>query len=191
MGTPANALDITQVGLVQFDGINQFTGLAAGSSGNVATSDGSVWTSAAPSGGTWGGYTVTTVTGTVSSAQIKAIHGTPIQVVAAQGSGKVIVPVSGTFKFIYGGTNVFVAGASQTITLTWGTTASIVVYTNAILVGTTTVLYPTLGTSSIQAYTRFDNAALNLYNSVATEITGNAANNNTLAYALSYIVVTI
>ena len=162
-------------------------------SGNVLTSDGTNWTSAAAAAGTWGGYTVTTVSGSLTSAQIKALHGTPIQVIAAPGSGKVIVLIQSIVKFNYGGSNVFVAGAAQTILLSWGTVAlSSSLVTNGILVGTTTTLgFLTGGNAAAQDYTRFDNTAVNLYNSVATEISGNAANNNTVDYKITYTTVTI
>jgi len=166
---------------------------APSTSGNVMTSDGTNWTSAAPAAGTWGGYTVTTVSSSLTSAQIKALHGTPIQVAAAPGSGKVIVPIQAMGKFIYGGTNVFVAGAAQTIALSWGTVAvTSSLASNAIIVGTTTQLTILNGPGvSAQLYSRFDNTALNLYNSVVTEISGNAANDNTLSYTVTYITITI
>src|SRR6185295_18778494 len=122
--------------VIKSDGTNWVasteTYAAPGTSGNVLTSDGTNWTSAAPSGGS-----VLTATVTLTSAQIKALHATPIQLVAAPGSGKAIVVLYGYLgKFVYGGSNVFVAGASQAIKLYYGTTQSIgTVLSNALLVG--------------------------------------------------------
>jgi hypothetical protein len=192
MGTPANALDITQVGLVQFDGVNQFTGVAPGASGNVATSNGSVWTSAAASGGTWGGYTVTTVTGTLTNAQIKALNATPVQIVAAQGAGTIIIPVQYVLKMNYGGTNVFTAGASQQIVFAYGgSQGPTIVLSNAGIVASTSRIAIGQLSSQSFAYATGANAALQWWNPVATEITGNAANNNTMPWSVTYIVVTI
>lgn len=164
-----------------------------GTSGNVLTSNGTNWTSAAPAASTWGGFTIVTLTGTLTNAQIKALHGTPVQLVAAPGSGKIVIPMNAYTKFIYGGSNVFVAGASQAINLAWGTVAiGSTMVTNAVLVGTTTQFAMANGTSvSTQLYSRFDNTALNWYNSVATEITGNAANDNTVNYVVTYFVLTL
>lgn len=161
-----------------------------GTSGNVLTSDGTNWTSAAPSGGSG----IVTVSNTLTNSQIKALHATPITVLASQGAGKVIVFVNGTFKFNYGGNNAFTAGASQTISLYYGTAQSInAVISNSVLTGTTTT-YAKIGlTSNLSGITttNCENLALNFYNPVATEITGNAANDNTVTYSISYLVISI
>lgn len=52
MSTPANSIDVTASGAVQFNAsTNAFSSVAPGSSGNVLTSNGSSWTSAAPGPG--------------------------------------------------------------------------------------------------------------------------------------------
>ncbi len=162
----------------------------AGTSGNVLSSDGTNWASVATS--TLSGVLQVT-SGTLTSAQIKALHGTPIQAVAAPGSGKIIIPVSWIGKFNYGGTNVFVAGAAQQIQFFYGTTvATGQVILNAQITATTTRATTNIGSGVDDTlYTTFENTALNLYNSVATEITGNAANNNTVTWVLYYLVFTI
>ncbi len=181
--------------IIKSDGTNWTasteTYAAPGTSGNVMTSDGTNWTSAA--GGTWGGFTVTTVTGTLTNAQIKALNATPIQIVAAQGAGKLIIPVQYCLKMAYGGTNVFTAAASQQIVLAYnGATSATIVLSNAgIVAATTRIAYGQFTQSQSAAYTTYANTALQFWNSVATEITGNAANDNTMPYTLSYIVVTI
>jgi hypothetical protein len=195
MSTPANALDITQVGLVQFDGVNQFTGVAPGTSGNLATSNGSVWTSQAPVG------TITTVTRVLTSAEIKALRATPIELIAAPGSGKVIVITSATARFIYGGTNVFTAGAGQKIDLYFGNnTLAAVTVTNGLVPNTAIVAtndkYSVIsGTGTVASFGLnpgiVDNKNIAAYQSgSATEITGNAANNNTISLTISYYTIT-
>jgi hypothetical protein len=162
-----------------------------GTSGNVLTSNGTNWTSAAATGPSG----LTYVTLNITSAQIKALHGTPIQVVAAPGSGKVLCLISPIYgKFNYGGTNVFVAAGSQTIALYWGTaTTNGDVLANAQLTGSTSVYTATTtSTHTGTAFASIENLALNLYNPAAAgEITGNAANNNTFTVSFFYYTVTL
>lgn len=158
----------------------------AGTSGNVLTSDGTNWTSAtAPGGG------VLTATGTLTSAQIKALNASPVTVLAAPGAGRFYRMLWWTGKFTYGGSNVFVAGVGQTINVYLGTTlnqGSII--PNAEIVGTTTVYTWANGFASTIATTA-ENQPLNLYNSNATEISGNAANDNTVSYSITYQIMNI
>lgn len=161
-----------------------------GTSGNVLTSDGTNWTSATPSGGS-----VLTATINLTSAQIKALNATPIEFVASPGAGKIIIPLQPTqIRFNYGGSNVFVAGAAQTINLYYGTAKSLgAVVPNATLVGTTSGYYianASMG-STITAVASCHNLPLNLYNPVATEISGNAANNNTISFSIVYQIGTL
>ncbi len=130
----------------------------------------------------------------LTSAQIKALHGTPINLVAAQGSGKVIVLVSSIAKFFYGGSNVFVAGAAQTIAIAYGTTPLIqnALISNATIVGTASVYQaPLLSAISSNPIANLENVALNAYVTVATEISGNAANDNTVTISILYYVINI
>ncbi len=163
---------------------------APSTSGNFMVSDGTNWTSTSLSGLAF------TASITLTSAQIKALHATPIQIVGAPGSGKVIFPIQWLAKFTYGGSNVFVAGASQSIKLYWGTasvTSSNTLLTNGSLVGTTTgyQLATFGGSASLVTTANCENLALNAYNDVVTEISGNAGNNNTLHIAVFYCIVTL
>ena len=156
--------------------------VTAGTSGNVLTSDGTNWTSSAATGG---GILVATTT--LTSTQIKALHGTPIQLIAAPGANNTIFVIQAVAKYIYGGTNVFTAAASQTINLYYGTGANLgMIVFNASL---------TTAASSVTSFqfnqggsplATFENVAVNLYNSSATEITGNAANNNSVMVKVLY-----
>lgn len=163
---------------------------------NVLTSDGTNWISSAPAAG--GGPTLVTLN--ITSAQIKALHGTPITVVSAPGAGKILQVIAPIYvKFNYGGTNVFTAAASQAIKLYYGTATAIsgtAEVTNAQLTGTTTFYKSTYtGSATITSGTvttaNIENLALTLYNDVATEITGNAANNNTMTVSFCYITATL
>lgn len=159
-----------------------------GTSGNLMTSDGTNWTSASFAGG----LSVANIT--LTSAQIKTLHASPITVIPAQGAGKVVLVVGQPIgKFVYGGSNVFVAGAGQVVSLYFGTAFQIgIPITNAILVGTTSG-YVTNNPATITgtALSTFENTAITLYNVSATEISGNAANNNTISYSVLYRVVSI
>lgn len=159
---------------------------APGTSGNIMTSDGTNWTSVSYSGFTY-------VLKNITSAQIKALHATPIQVVAAPASGKVIQIVGPVYgKFNYGGSNVFVAGAAQTLVLAYGTgTTQDTACTNAILVGTTSSYLTSLPAATTGALNTYEALAVNLYNPVATEITGNAGNNNTFTVSFLYCTITL
>lgn len=162
----------------------------AGTSGNVLTSDGTNWTSSAPSAGA-----ILTAEVKLTSAQIKALHATPIAIVATPGSGKVIMVVNAIGRFTYGGTNAFTAGASQSIDVNLGTAAAGKYFTllaNVNVTSTTSgYCYNAPSVTLLGATASFENQPLNLYNPVATEITGNAGNNNTFDVSVAYYIVTL
>jgi hypothetical protein len=130
---------------------------------------------------------------TFTSAQIKAAHATPIIIVPAAGAGKVIVVVSAMGKYTYGGSNVFVAGAGQVLRLGYGIVSTLnnQVIPNAALVGTASSYSFVTNTSANQAAANIENNDLTLWNSSVTEITGNAANDNTGTCSVLYYVVSI
>jgi hypothetical protein len=168
-------------------GSNTLAKRTIGNSGDVLTVSGGVPTWSPPSSGT---LQVATVT--LTSAQVKALHATPITLVPAQGAGKIIAVINAWTKFNYGGSNVFVAGAGQSISLSYGTGTQVVsaLTTNAQITGTTTsynnVLVAAVGTAAV-----VDNTAITCYNPSTTEISGNAANNNTISFGCAYYVLTL
>lgn len=243
MSTPANALDITQAGLVKFDGINAFTGVSvtnhdvligstsngitsvgpgsagqilqsggasadpsystatypstSGTSGNVLVSDGTNWVSTATT--SVGLFQQTSIT--LTSAQIKSLRATPIQIIAAPGSGKGICIVNATAKFNYGGTNVFVAAASQKIDLYFANNLTAAIGLANGLVPNTAIVatnnkYSKIvgeGTASFNGVNPgiIENTNIAAYQSgSATEISGNAANDNTITITIVYYIVT-
>lgn len=130
--------------------------------------------------------------GTLTNAQVKALHATPVQIIAAPGSGNLIVVHRLVGKLNYGGTNVFTAGAAQTIDAYYGTTTSIGTALNNTGIVASASQYQANGANvSAAAYATIGNSVVNLYNSVATEITGNAANNNTIGYWVMYSIIPI
>jgi hypothetical protein len=157
-----------------------------GASGNILTSDGTNWTSATPSGA------LLVVSGALTSLQIKALHGTPIQIIAAAGSGKVVEIIGTIASMQYGGNNTFTASGGQFIGLYFGTTNVITsIVANAQITSiTSTYTTANVGTSN-NAWSTCTNTAIYLYNSVPTEITGNASNDNTISYNIIYRIITM
>lgn len=180
--------------IIVSDGTNNVysteTWAVPGTSGNVLTSNGTNWTSAAVTGP--GGLTV--VSPTLTNSQIKALHGTPVQAIAAPGAGKVIIVVSTTGKLIYGGTNVFTAGSAQNVNLYYGTTTAIIrLLANASIVSAASIydIGQVFTNQLTVAIASLENTAVNIYVSSATEISGNAANNNTMSFSIMYYTISI
>lgn len=179
--------------IIRSDGTNNiysaFTMANPGTSGNVLTSDGTNWLSSAAGGGG-----ILTATWSITSAQIKALHGTPIQIIAAPGAGKIICVISVLYgKYTYGGTNAFTAGSAQTLSIYYGTATKVCdLISNGFLTGTSSG-YSTLVQSSGTAIAAasIENLAVNVYNPVVTEITGNAGNNNTSSGIVAYYIATL
>ncbi len=178
--------------ILRADGTNWVASTAtypdtAGTSGNVLTSDGTNWSSSAPSPST----PILFASGSLTSLQIKALHGTPIEAIAAPGNGKVILLIRGMGKFVYGGTNVFTNGGASNLSIYYGTTTiGYNIVTAADIVGTTTSVVTAI-TNIAGAHTLFNNTALNLYNPSVTEYGGNAANDNTVVWQMYYSILTI
>lgn len=159
----------------------------AGSSGNVLTSNGTNWASSS--------LPVMQATVILNSAQIKALHATPIQLVASPGAGKMICVIGAIYgKILYGGSNVFVAGAGQVIGVYYGTVINIgAAISNTVLTGsqTDTAIVNITTTAGQATSNGYENSAINLYNVSATEITGNAANDNTVGVSIVYTIATL
>lgn len=163
----------------------------AGTSGNVLTSNGTNWVSSAASAGS----NILMVSGTLTSSQIKNLHGTKVDVIAAPGAGKVIFPLWCVTTTNYGGTNAFVASAGQTIAY-WAVGAANTQIMSTGIAGSelqdTVSRIDNSTSSDVRGdYSLFENLKISLYNSTVTEISGNAANNNTITYILYYIIATL
>ena len=130
---------------------------------------------------------------TLTSSQIKNLHGTPIQVVAAPSAGQILNVVSFASKFLYGGNNAFTAGAGQVIGLYYGnlTVVPQTVLSNAVLTGTSTRWSYGLPNSGNTTTTDITASSFVLYNPVATEISGNANNDNTFEITVLYYIWTL
>lgn len=166
----------------------QLTDLGYGIAGQVFTSNGS------PNSPTWQTTSgVLLASGNLTNNQIKNLHGTPFQVVAAPGAGAVIQVLHAIMTLNYGGNNAFVNGGGSSITLYFSTSQSIVAsLTNAQITSTSSQINLSAAPTVLSvAYSAITNLALNLWNPSATEISGNAANDNTMSYSVLYRIVTI
>jgi hypothetical protein len=180
--------------ILRADGTNNVYSTAtypdtAGTSGNVLTSDGTNWNSSPASAGN---LLVADVL--LTNSQIKALNSTPITIVAAAGSGKVIQVVNWYAKMVYGGTNAFTGGAGGLVLLVGGANANIPgISATSWFTGTVSAYgLPTAATGSSGTITigSFENAAL----TVSTQggaFTGNAANDNTMKIVVAYYVTTV
>jgi hypothetical protein len=131
---------------------------------------------------------------TLTNAQIKALNATPITVINAPGSNKVLYVTSCMAKLNYGGTSAFTAAASQTITLQYsgGTNIISAVCSNAFITSTASQIMGTINGGQDQiAYSTITNSSITVKNPVATEITGNAANDNTITLLINYQILSI
>lgn len=134
----------------------------------------------------------------MTNAQAKAFRATPVTIVAAQGAGKVIVPVACTISLVYGGTNAFVQGGagdnfslklkdgSGALLMSGGIGAFTQNTTNAM-----SVMVPGLAAGSSSNITKAngDNQPLVIHNQAAAELTGNAGADNTFVINLVYQII--
>ena len=156
----------------------------AGTTGNLLQSDGTNWTSTAPPS------VITSLNFSLTNAQIKS--SAAVTLVAAQGSGKVIIPLSINLKMVYGGTNAFTSAPN--IFLQYGTAISsfncyaIGTLTNFWTATQNTYAFANNFVNEVNNATQFENVLLSIG---FTAPTGNAANNNTMTGNFLYYVITI
>lgn len=138
-----------------------------------------------------GNTTVETVAVTLTAAQIKALRATPVELVPAQGAGRVVEFVSAVFKLNYGSEVFTESSDNLAIRLTDGSgaivsqsieaggfiDASADTYTNALA-----------KIDTIVAATGIENEALVLHNTGDGEIAGNASNDSTIEVRVTYRV---
>ena len=134
----------------------------------------------------------------MTNAQAKSFRATPVTIVAAQGAGKLIVPIACTISLVYGGTNAFVqggAGDNFSLKLKDGSGAVLMSGGIGAFTQNTTsafsVMVPGLAAGSSSNITKAngDNQPLVVHNQAAAELTGNAAADNTFVLNLIYTII--
>jgi len=163
----------------------------AGTTGNIVVSDGTNWVSSAPDTTNRLSFIQVDLT----SAQIKALRATPIQCIAAPGAGKQIMIIQAFSRLNYGGSNVFTNG--QNCSLEFGSTdicaQNIITAAQIVAAANTSVSVsnpiPNFFSNVRPVWT--DNVAITIKNTGASEITGNAAGDNTVSLYIYYMTITI
>lgn len=129
----------------------------------------------------------------LTSAQVKALRATPLTIIPAPGAGKMVVVESLTLQLNYGGTNAFTESTANLVLqyTDSGTDITASIETTGFIdqtADTVAIIYPaTIATAA--AATAVVNEAVELFNTGAGEIAGNAANDNTLNVIVAYRVV--
>jgi hypothetical protein len=131
----------------------------------------------------------------LTSAEIKLLHANPIVVIPAQGAGTFISIINVVTKLNYGGSNVFVAGASQFLSLWYDNYVTgwrpfnAIVNAQIVAANSSYSLTSPLFITGLAAAS--ENKAIIIANNNATEISGNASNDNTITIEITYCVLTI
>lgn len=134
-----------------------------------------------------GGGAIQTVTVTLTSAQVLALHTTPVTVVQAPGAGLAIVPVSAMFNYQFGGTAYTDGGGN--ITLAGNGTGNYASFASA--------GFWDQGSSKVKPFTALTNPAVVSLAAVesAIQVGQNTANptlgNGLLAVTVAYYVVAV
>lgn len=132
----------------------------------------------------------------LTNSQVKNLHATPITIIAAQGAGTTIWVISVIAKLVYGGTNAFTNAGGNPITFFFtdnsGASVTATVLPSAAITATSSqTFYNSAGTTVFTASAAVENLPLVASGTAATEIAGNAANDNTVSISVIYKVVTL
>ncbi len=144
-----------------------------------------------PHGGTIVDIPVWTVTRTaevtLTSAQIKALKATPIEIVAAPGANLAVVPVAINLVVNYGGSNVFTESADD-LSIGYNSGAEIKEIESTGLIDQTNDEWRYITFEHAETFIPEENVAVEIIN-LDDEIAGNAGNDNTIALRLYYRLV--
>ena len=135
----------------------------------------------------------------LTNSQIKNLRATPIQILAAQGANTLIVPIELVSFLNYGGSNAFVAPTGIGISLystnvNAGNTILFSVLPGSSFTQTTsnyTISNSSFGIGITTASSVNQSLFVAIDQTASGEITGNAANDNTISIRLEYFVLTV
>lgn len=137
-----------------------------------------------------------TITITLTSQQIKQLHNTPIKLIDAQGPNTIVNVTSCVVRMIYGGSNKFIAKGKQTLRLGYENATGLALITtvlsNDAIVASSNQIARTIPDSQTGGpIVNEVNLPVVIYNPVATEISGNAANDNSIIVVLTYQILDV
>lgn len=184
----------TKGNIIVGDGSGQPSVLSVGSNNTILISDSSQSTGIKWSSSGLPTNQLYSVSGTLTSTQIKSLYSSPITVISAPGSGNVIIIIDGSLKYTYGGNNVFTGTGDLGFTysgtaLSAGNVSYIMMLENTYMTSTNSRYRS--GSSLYQAsnFSVFDNTGIQITNTNAN-YGGNAANDNIVSYNLIYTIWT-
>ena len=161
----------------------------------VAAVDGMAIVIDATAGPIWDNQSISakSATVTITSAQVKNLLASPVEILAAPPSGYANFVVNASVKSVYGGTNAFTN--AQATRLYWGSksgsqasgqwSTSTISQTSTRAASVVTVSSTAFPSSNIEA------TNIVFCNDGATDVTGNAAGNNTVKVSINYVTVKI
>lgn len=123
----------------------------------------------------------------LASAQVKALGGTPVTLVAAPGTDKAVVPLAINLVANYGGTNAWTESADD-LSVGYASAGEIKEIESTGFIDQTNDEWRFITFEHAETFIPAENEALVLTN-LDDEIAGNAANDNTLAYKVWYVIV--
>jgi hypothetical protein len=176
--------------VVLCDDTGNLAPISSSTSGFVLTSNGTATPSFQAPAATAG---LMIASGNLTNTQIKNLHGSPVVVIAAPGSGKAIQLIHATMTMNYGGNNAFVNGGGTALVIAYTIPTTIITsLTNTQITATTSQINFASAAGAVSpTYAAGTNIGVQIYNTNPTEISGNAANDNTMSYNILYRIITI
>jgi len=185
----SNAVSMANTyGVNYFDGSALLT-TAVGTATHVLTSNGA---GVAPTFQAAGGGELSTSV-VLTSSQVKALNTTPIELIAAPGSGNVIQVFGVSVKMTYGGTNVFTGPSFSTINLGYDGSPPIDIgfaMSKGSVIRSADAYAFNTNLSPDNLLSTMENKKVVIYNP-STDFAGNAADDNTVTVTSYYRIAAV
>lgn len=128
---------------------------------------------------------------TLTAAQVKALHTTPITLVPAPGMGRILEYLSSVWFHEYGGSNIFTGAGSMAVAWYDGSGfvdgSETILHDNFLELSLNTISVPNRSSGDLPTLqTQLENVPLVIYSSGA--VTGNAANDNVVRIRVRYAI---